>query len=89
MFHLQAEGPRKTQVEKMILTSSTLSREAVMSFFFYLEHSNGLRGFFAMNENFLGFQLAREEHNASVIYHENLDSNAQGTTIRRKDKHFS
>jgi len=57
-----------------------------MSFFFYLEHSNGLRGFFAMNENFSGFRLAREEHNASVIYHEKLDSNAQGTTIRRKDK---
>lgn len=39
-----------------------------------------------MIENFLRFQLAREEHNASVFYHEDLDSNAQGATIRGKGK---
>ena len=87
MFHLQAEGPEKAQIGKMIQTSSTLSREAVMSFFSYFEPLlQDSKGSFAWIENFSGFQLAREEHNASVIYHENLDSNAQGTTIRRKDK---
>ena len=32
-----------------------------------------------MNENFLGFQLAREEHNASVFYHEKYG--AAGTRL--------
>jgi len=56
-----------------------------MSFFIYSESNCRLQGF-ATIENFSGFLLAREEHNASVFYHEDLDSNAQGATIRRKDK---
>jgi hypothetical protein len=56
-----------------------------MSFFIYSESFLD-SGIFAMIENFLRFQLAREEHNASVFYHEDLDSNAQGATIRGKGK---
>lgn len=33
----------------------------------FQSHYYRTRGFFAMNENFSGFRLAREEHNASLI----------------------
>ena len=34
MSHLQTEGPRKARKEKDDMMSSTLMREAIMSFFF-------------------------------------------------------
>ena len=68
MFHLQTEGPEKARKEKDDMISSTLTHEAIMSFFFpFRTIITGLRGFFAMNENFSGSQFAREEHNASFI----------------------
>jgi len=43
-------------------------REAIMSFFFpFRAIIAGLRGILCNNESFLGFQFAREEHNASFI----------------------
>ena len=65
MFHLQIEGPRIAQVEKMMMFSSTLTREAVMSSSFYLEPHQRSPGIRCNDENFLGFLSAREEHNAS------------------------
>jgi len=57
---------RKPKRDKMLMISSTLTREAVMSVFIsFRVIITGLRGFFAMNENFSRSQLAREEHNAS------------------------
>ena len=66
--HLHVEGPRIAQVEKMVMLSSTLAREADMFVFVLL-------GFLAFrtpknhcnDENFLGFRHAREEHNASFV----------------------
>ena len=59
-----------------------------MSPSFYFETSTGLRGSFAMNENFLGFQLAREEHNASIFYHESAERRARGSPFRSKVTKF-
>lgn len=41
-----------------------------------------------MNENFLGFQLAREEHNASIFYHESAERRARGSPFRSKVTKF-
>ena len=68
MFHLQTEGPRKARKEKDDMISSTLMREAIMSFFFpFRTIIAGLWGILCNDESFLGFQFAREEHNASFI----------------------
>ena len=39
-----------------------------------------------MNENFLGFQLAREEHNASIFYHEKMEG--QHTTCSNPQQNY-
>ena len=68
MSHLQTEGPRKARKEKDDMISSTLMREAIMSFFFpFRTIIAGLWGILCNDESFLGFQFAREEHNASLI----------------------
>lgn len=49
MSHLQTEGPRKARKEKDDMISSTLTREAIMSFFFpFRAITAGLRRFIAM-----------------------------------------
>ena len=74
MFHISKlkalgmpeTGKMKTAVPRISVKLSCRSQSVS-------ETSTGLRGYFAMNENFLGFQLAREEHNASIFYHESAE----------------
>jgi len=69
MFHISKlkalgmpeTGKMKTAVPRISVKLSCRSQSVS-------ETSTGLRGSFAMNENFLGFQLAREEHNASFFF---------------------
>lgn len=89
MFHISKlkalgmpeTGKMKTAVPRISVKLSCRSQSVS-------ETSIGLRGSFAMNENFLGFQLAREEHNASIFYHESAERRARGSPFRSKITKF-
>ena len=63
--HLQTEGPRKTRIGKMIIADPRFRVKLSCLPSPILSHNYRTPGILCNDENFLGSQFAREEHNAS------------------------